>query len=71
MPSAERGGINYNWQHVFNVEERVTSRVEGTGWRSDGDDGLTPNTAYCYRLRAYRGDFFSEYSNPVCVQTEQ
>jgi hypothetical protein len=70
-PTVERGGINYNWQHVFNVEERVTSRADGTGWRSDTDDGLTPGTAYCYRLRAYRGDIFSDYSNPVCIQTEQ
>lgn len=71
MPTVERGGINFNWQHVFDVEERVTSRVEGTGWRSDTDDGLTAGTAYCYRLQAYRGDVFSVYSNPVCVQMEQ
>ena len=71
MPTVERGGINYNWQHVFNVEERVSERADDTGWRSDTDDGLTPGTAYCYRLRAYRGDVFSEYSNPVCEQTAQ
>ncbi len=71
IPTVERGGLNYNWQHVFNVEERVTSRVDETGWRSYTDDSLTPGTAYCYRLRAYRGDVFSDYSNPVCEQTEQ
>ena len=68
-PELERGGINYNWQHVFNVEERVMSQVEGTGWRSDGDDGLTPGTAYCYRLRAYDGEYYSAYSARTCRET--
>lgn len=59
------------WQHVFNLEERVSEQADNTGWRSYTDDGLTLGTAYCYRLRAYRGDVFSEYSNPVCEQTTQ
>ncbi|WP_154221961.1 hypothetical protein [Marinicella rhabdoformis] len=69
-PQNDRGGINYNWQHVFNVEERIHSNVKGTGWRTDGDDGLSSNTKYCYRLRAYRKSFFSSYSKTVCTQTK-
>jgi len=71
MPTVERGGLNYNWQHVFNVEEQVSEQADDTGWRSYTDDRLAPGTAYCYRLRAYRSDVFSEYSNPVCEQTAQ
>jgi len=71
MPTVERGGLNYNWQHVFNVEEQVSEQADDTGWRSYTDDRLAPGTAYCYRLRAYRGDVFSEYSNLVCEQTAQ
>ncbi len=68
-PTEARGGINYHWKHVFNVEERVDSRMRGTGWRTDGDDGLNRGTEYCYRLRAYRNRAFSDYSEPVCTHT--
>jgi|GEM_PF-3591462 len=68
-PMEDRGGINFNWQHVFNVEERIDSNVKGSGWRTDGDDGLAANTEYCYRLRAYRKAEFSDYSQAVCVRT--
>jgi hypothetical protein len=68
-PTRERGGINYHWRRVFNVEERVESHTQGTGLRSDGDDGLTPATRYCYRLRAYREGNYSGYSNATCTQT--
>jgi len=71
MPTVERGGINYNWQHVINLEEHVSEHADDTGWRSYTDNGLTRGTAYCYRLRAYRGDVYSEYSNPACEQTAQ
>ena len=71
MPTVERGGLNYNWQHVFNVEEQVSEQADDTGWRSYTDNGLTSGTAYCYRLRAYRDEVFTEYSNPVCEQTAQ
>lgn len=70
-PTRERNGVNYNWERVFNVEERVQSRVEGTGMRSDEDDGLAPGTQYCYRLRAYRAGTFSDYSAPECTQTQE
>lgn len=66
----DRGGINYGWQHVFNVEERIDSNIKGTGWRSDGDDGLLPNTEYCYRLKTYNQSSASLYSQPSCVLTE-
>ncbi len=69
-PTRERGGVNYHWERVFNVEERVESRVDGTGMRTDADDGLTPDTQYCYRIRAYRGDTFSDYSETECVRTQ-
>lgn len=55
------------WEHVFNVEELAQSRVKGTGRRTDGDDGLNPKLEYCYRLRAYRLNEFSAYSDPVCM----
>jgi len=70
MPQNDRGGINYNWQHVFNVEERIDSNVKGTGWRTDGDDGLSSNTEYCYRLRTYHKKQYSDYSTTVCKFTE-
>lgn len=69
-PKNDRGGINYDWQHVFNVEERIDSNVKGTGWRSDGDDGLSSNTEFCYRLRAYHKKQYSTYSETVCATTK-
>lgn len=71
MPEEDRGGINFNWQHVFNVEERIDSNIKATGWRTDGDDGLAANTEYCYRLRAYHQAQFSPYSAPVCTTTRE
>ncbi len=69
-PEKDRGGVNYNWQHVFNVEERIDSNVKGTGWRTDGDDGLASDTTYCYRLRAYHKSKFSAYSSISCTTTD-
>ncbi|MEE2526506.1 fibronectin type III domain-containing protein [Hyphobacterium sp. HN65] len=66
IPVRERGGVNYNWRRIFNSEERVDSRVRGTGPRSDIDDGLVQGTLYCYRLRAYRSDQTSDYSDIAC-----
>ncbi|MGJ8662840.1 MAG: hypothetical protein ACSHWU_04270 [Marinicella sp.] len=68
-PEKDRGGINFNWQHVFNVEERIDTNIKGTGWRTDGDDGLSSGTKYCYRLRAYVKTDYSDYSSPVCITT--
>ena len=69
-PTKERSGTNYRWKQVFAVEERVLSRVSGTGPRSDSDDGLQPGMTYCYRLRAYRGASKSGYSQVVCTRTK-
>lgn len=69
MPVGDRGGINYQWKHVFNVEERVMDRVQGKGWRTDSDDQLAPNTEYCYRLRAYLKGQYSAYSPLACART--
>lgn len=71
VPVGDRGGINYHWKHVFNVEERVMSRVQDKGWRTDSDDRLDPDTEYCYRLRAYRKDQYSAYSPLVCTRTSR
>jgi len=71
IPTRERGGVNYHFERIFNSEERVQSRVEGTGMRTDMDDGLEPDTRYCYRLRAYRGETVSDYSEPTCAQTQE
>lgn len=69
MPVEDRGGMNYRWRHAFNAEERVTSRVQGTGSRTEEDDQLEPDTVYCYRLRAYRKDHYSSYSRQACART--
>lgn len=68
-PVEDRGGINYQWKLAFNVEERVMTRVQGTGWRTDEDDQLEPGTNYCYRLRAYRKNQYSSYSRQACART--
>jgi len=70
QPIQDRGGINYQWQHIFNVEERIDSNIKGIGWRTDTDDGLKSNTTYCYRLRAYDNIHYSPYSSSVCTQTQ-
>jgi hypothetical protein len=69
-PVTDHDGTKSQWEHVFNVEERVDSRVKGTGVRSDGDDGLNPDTEYCYRLRAYYLKEVSAYSRAICTRTE-
>lgn len=68
-PVEDRGGINYQWNLAFNAEERVMTRVQGTGWRTVEDDQLEPGTNYCYRLRAYRKNHYSPYSRQVCART--
>mgnify|MGYP003113702897 CR=1 FL=1 len=65
-PVRARGGVNYDWRRVFSSEERVESRVRNTGARSDIDDGLVPGTLYCYRLRAYRAEQVSAYTDIAC-----
>lgn len=43
------------WEFIGLFQARIESRVTGTGIRMDEDYGLSPNTAYCYRMRAYIG----------------
>lgn len=69
MPVEDRGGINYHWMRAFNVEERIMTRVQGTGWRTGKDDRLETGTNYCYRLRAYHKDHYSPYSPRACART--
>jgi hypothetical protein len=62
------------WKRVGAFEERNLSNVAGTGMRTDKDFGLSPNSNYCYRMRAYSGfdrSEVSEYSEVVCTTTNQ
>jgi hypothetical protein len=72
-PVPDRGGINYGFKRVFNVQERVMSRVRSTGWRTDLDDRLAPGTEYCYRVRAYQSKptRYSSYTPVVCARTDR
>jgi hypothetical protein len=51
----------------FNVEERVDSRVKGTGLRSDGDDGLSPETHSTVIDCAFYIKRFRLIREPVCA----
>jgi len=71
--AARRDGV-VNWEFIGNFEERRDSNVTGTGMRSDQDFDLTPETNYCYRLRAYVGfdkSELSDFSGITCVFTSQ
>lgn len=72
-PVKARRERSTEWEFVGTFEERVQSRVAGTGERSDQDLDLAPDTNYCYRLRSYRGfdrSAVSLYSKTVCAKTE-
>jgi hypothetical protein len=69
--AARRDGES--WEFIGLFEERVDSRVKGTGSRSDEDYDLSPDTNYCYRLRAYVGfdrSQVSDFSENVCIKTK-
>lgn len=60
------------WKYVGTFQERVADRVTGTGTRRDVDDGLSPDTVYCYRMRAYFGfdrAQVSDFSDVACAST--
>jgi hypothetical protein len=60
------------WKFIGLFEERVDSNVKGTGSRSGEDYDLTPNTNYCYRVRAYSEfdrSVVSDYSKTACGRT--
>jgi hypothetical protein len=71
-PVAARRDGGTSWEFIGLFEERVDSNVRGTGLRSDEDYDLSPDTNYCYRLRAYIGfdrSQVSDYSENVCIKT--
>jgi hypothetical protein len=68
---AKRNGAT-NWKFLALFQERMSDQVKGTGWRSDEDYDLSPDTIYCYRLRSYYGfdrSEVSDYSKRVCTKT--
>lgn len=70
IKARHKGGANWKFLGLF--EERIGSNARGTGWRSDEDFDLNPNTNYCYRLRAYVGfdrSEVSDYTKIVCTKT--
>jgi hypothetical protein len=71
-PVEARRNRTNNWVFVGLFEERNSSFVKGTGWRSDEDYDLNPDTNYCYKLRSYIGFDrlqFSDYSKSACTVT--
>lgn len=71
-PVAARRDKEGGWGFAGLFEERIMSNVEGTGLRMDEDFDLTPDTRYCYRMRAYSGfdrSIVSGYSDSVCTKT--
>jgi len=73
-PVAARRTGAPNWEFVGLFEERRDTFVTGTGARSDEDFDLSPETNYCYRMRAYVGFDRSEvssFSETICTLTEQ
>jgi hypothetical protein len=71
-PVAARRDGGTSWEFIGLFEERVDSNVKGTGLRSDEDYELSPNTNYCYRMRAYVGfdrSQVSDFSENVCTKT--
>lgn len=53
-------GTNGTYAQIATVEANTTSYV---------DADLSPQTTYCYRVRAYTEDGDSPYSSEVCVTT--
>jgi hypothetical protein len=73
-PVAARRDQGNGWEFIGLFEERVDSNVKGTGTRSDEDYDLSPDTNYCYRLRAYIGfdrSLVSGFSEILCLKTNR
>jgi len=71
-PVAAKKGRSVIWERIADYSERIDSNVTGKGARSDSDFELTPDTNYCYRVRAYFGfsrSEVSEFSNVACIKT--
>lgn len=72
-PAAARRGDDASWEFIGLAEERIDSNVTGTGSRMYEDYDLTPETGYCYRMRAYMGfDRVRKtgFSETVCGRTD-
>ncbi len=73
-PVAARKDPKTRWKRIADVSERLDSNVVGMGLRSDEDFNLSPQTHYCYRVRAYVGFSKSEvsgFSNVKCIKTKK
>jgi hypothetical protein len=72
-PAAARRENATTWELIGLAEERIMSNVEGTGSRTYEDYDLTPDTRYCYKLRAYTGFDRARttgFSESVCGKTD-
>lgn len=66
---SQRPGEGFaNWIVVLDIDEPNIANRPGTGMRSRAVSDLTPDTNYCFRMRAQSGDQMSEYSELVCVE---
>ncbi len=73
-PVAARKDRKMRWKRIADVSERLDSNVVGMGLRSDDDFNLSPQTNYCYRVRAYVGfskSEVSDFSNVKCIKTRK
>jgi len=58
----EKQNADNSWSEISHVPANITSY---------SNTGLTANTSYSYRVRAYNGDAYSEYSNIATARTQQ
>ncbi|MBI4133519.1 fibronectin type III domain-containing protein [Candidatus Uhrbacteria bacterium] len=49
--------------------EIATSKPSFSGSLVFNDNGLSPNTTYVYRVRAFNGAGYSDYSAPITLTT--
>jgi len=56
----QKSGSSGNWSEIAQVAANTTSY---------SDNNLTPNTQYCYQVRAYNSAGSSNYSNESCATT--
>ena len=56
----QKSGSSGNWSEIAQVAANTTSY---------SDNNLTPNTQYCYQVRAYNSAGNSNYSNESCATT--
>ena len=65
--------VSLTWNHAENAESyniyRNNTLVENIAGVNYIDEGLEPNTEYCYTVTAVLDDIESEHSNEACVRT--